>query len=76
MCVCVRAPSSSGEAGDLFSSLFSPRRVKMPWQSGACVHHGNSAGKARAGIRWDRCVVIVGKGKGEDEGCQKRLTGF
>lgn len=76
VCVCVRAPSSSGEVGDLFSSLLSPRRVKMPWQSGACVHHGNSAAKARAGIRWDRCIVIVEKGKGACEGCQKRLKGF
>lgn len=76
MCVCARVPSSSGDVGDLFGSLFSPRRVKMPWQSGACVHHGNSAGKARAGIRWDRCIVIVEKGKGAGEGFQKRLKGF
>lgn len=48
----------------------------MPWQSGACVHHGNSAGKARAGIRWDRCIVIMEKGKGVGEGCQKRLKDF
>ncbi|XP_071436835.1 neurexin-1 isoform X32 [Pithys albifrons albifrons] len=46
----------------------------MPWHCRACVHLGNSAGKTRAGIRWDRWIAIVGTDKGEGEDCQKKTT--